>query len=417
MFYKKVMIMKKSIFVAVILGAALLSACKPDKGKDAVTGITINPSELTLYPGDDSRLSISVTPENAKYNSDDLVWESSDTTIVVVSQNGTVTALAEGKANITVTYKELKSACAVTVSSWIKDLFFTGVYFGISDTAAYGDKLDTIQSISGEDFYVKLVESYIGLFTAGFYLNNEGEFAGASRGGILEAHAPMYYAPGWANNSDHGTYFCLGDWYIYDTLMAQCMPVGHTNSEYLQYMHLFIENIVAGDATTAYTQNLKDAGEKGCEGSLFTVYEYHTTAEGYGEDGYYSSYIPDLFGVSGYFEAGDNYIGSNILCSVENHHLSARELKNTEADANDNFYVYGCYLHYNEASEDYTWNDEIVHFEDPYVYDYNLEEALGAPARRGVKTYKEVRNVHSMAETKQFVEKLRSTPHVMTLTK
>ena len=76
--------MKKSIFAAVILGAAVLfTACKDDK-KSAVTGIQINPSELTLNTGDESRLSIVVTPEKASYNSDELVWSSSDTTVVVV---------------------------------------------------------------------------------------------------------------------------------------------------------------------------------------------------------------------------------------------------------------------------------------------------------------------------------------------
>ena len=48
--------------------------------------LTINPSELTIYPGDESRLSITVTPEKASYNADELVWESSDTSVVVVSR-------------------------------------------------------------------------------------------------------------------------------------------------------------------------------------------------------------------------------------------------------------------------------------------------------------------------------------------
>ena len=142
--------MKKSIFAAVILGAAVLfTACKDDK-KTAVTGIQINPSELTLNSGDESRLSIVVTPEKASYNSDELVWSSSDTTVVVVSMNGTVTALEEGTANITVKYKDLQSVCKVTVTPWIKNLAFTGAYVGVSDTAYYGDELDTIQSSSGE---------------------------------------------------------------------------------------------------------------------------------------------------------------------------------------------------------------------------------------------------------------------------
>ena len=152
------MIMKKSIFAAVVLSAAVLfTACDPNKNKTEVTGIAINPSELTLNPGDESRLSITVTPEKATYNSDELVWESSDTSVVIVSMNGTVTALQKGTANITVTYKDLKSVCAITVKDWIEGLAFTGAFIGVNDTAYYGDALDTIKSISGETYYVKTV--------------------------------------------------------------------------------------------------------------------------------------------------------------------------------------------------------------------------------------------------------------------
>ena len=405
------MIMKKSIFAVVILGAAVLfTACKDDK-KTAVTGIQINPSELILNTGDESRLSITVTPEKATYNSDELVWSSSDTTVAVVSMNGTVTALEEGTANITVKYKDLQSVCKVTVSSWIKNLAFTGAYVGISDTAYYGDELDTIQSLSGESYYVKLVQAYVGLFSAGFYLNNSGEFAGASQGAIFETYAPMYYAPAWANHSDHGTYFCLGEWYIYDTLYAQCMPTGQVNDLYLTHMHLFLENLNNGDSQTAFSQNMKDAGEQGCTGTKLTVYSYHSTAEGYGEDGYYSSYLPDLFGVSGYIQVEDNYAASNYMQSIEGHHLVAKAFKSEEMDANNNFYAYGCHWHYDEASEAYSWIDENVKFEEPYTYDRNLDIFKNAPAReRGEKLYKQLNRVHDMTETKFFLEKLHSMP-------
>ena len=93
--------MKKSIFAALAFAAILLAGCT-DKNKDAVTAIALRPDALTLTPGGSTRLSVVVTPENAKYNSDDLVWASSDTTIAVVSANGTVTALEVGSANITV---------------------------------------------------------------------------------------------------------------------------------------------------------------------------------------------------------------------------------------------------------------------------------------------------------------------------
>ena len=91
------MIMKKGIFAALAFAAILLAGCNPEK-KDAVTAIALRPDVLPLTPGGSSRLSVVVTPENAKYNSDDLVWESSDTAVAVVSNNGTVTALEVERA-------------------------------------------------------------------------------------------------------------------------------------------------------------------------------------------------------------------------------------------------------------------------------------------------------------------------------
>ena len=406
--------MKKSIFAAVVLSAAVLfTACDPNKNKTEVTGIAINPSELILNPGDESRLSITVTPEKATYNSDELVWESSDTSVVVVSMNGTVTALKKGTANVTVTYKELKSVCAITVSEWIESLAFTGAFIGVNDTAYYGDDLDTIKSISGQTYYVKTIQSIVMLFTAGFYMNDDFEFSGASKGGIIEAYAPMYFAPAWLNHTDKNTIFSLGGWYVYDTLYANCIPTGQVNDLFLTHMHLFLDNINAGDQTTAFSKNMKDAGDLGTEGARLTIYEYHSTAEGYSEDGYYSQYLPELFMTKGYLEVEDNYTASSYLNSIEGHHLVGKPLKSTTSDANNNFYAYGCHWHFDEANESYSWVDEVVAFDEPYTYDRNLEIFENAPAReRGEKLYKAVPVVHDMATTKAVREKLHSIPSV-----
>ena len=408
------MIMKKSIFAAVVLSAAVLfTACDPNKNKTEVTGIAINPSELTLNPGDESRLSITVTPEKATYNSDELVWESSDTSVVVVSMNGTVTALQKGTANITVTYKDLKSVCAITVKEWIEGLAFTGAFIGVNDTTYYGDDLDTIKSISGETYYVKTVQSIVMLFTAGFYFNDDFEFAGSSKGGVIEAYAPMYFAPSWLNHTEKNTIFSLGGWYVYDTLYANCIPTGQINDLFLTHMHLFLDNINAGDQTTAFSKNMKDAGELGTEGACLKIYEYHSTAEGYSEDGYYSQFLPELFISKGYLEVEDNYTASSYLNSIEGHHIVGKPLKSTEYDANYNFYAYGCHWHFDEASESYSWVDEVVAFDEPYTYDRNLEIFENAPAReRGEKLYKAIPVVNDMATTKAVRAKLHSIPSI-----
>ncbi|MBO4621405.1 MAG: Ig-like domain-containing protein [Paludibacteraceae bacterium] len=409
--------MKKGIFAALAFAAILLAGCNPEK-KDAVTAIALRPDVLPLTPGGSSRLSVVVTPENAKYNSDDLVWESSDTAVAVVSNNGTVTALEVGTANITVKYKELTGVCQVNVREWKDNLTFTGVYFGVSDTSMYGDQLDTIKSTSGQAYKVKKIQAWVAMFTAGFYLNNEGEFAGGNEGGVVSCEAPIYWAPGWANGTSGGTIFVLGSWLIsdrYDPMadsVTQVIPCGKTNDAYIANMKLFLDNINAGDQTTAFSINMRAAGEDGCEGATLAHYQYHTTAEGYGEDGYYSAYLPELFLAEGYFQAEDNYVASDLMCSIEGHHLTAKELLEETVDDN-NFYGYGCYWHYDDASESYSWNDEDVHWATKtYTYDYNLDIfGNGAASRiRGDKSMMEIRNFGDIQTTKKIQAMLRSIP-------
>ena len=409
--------MKKSLFAAALMIAAILfTACNGDK-KSAVKSISLKPTELTLNPGGSTRLSLVAEPENAKYNEDDLVWSSSDTTIAVVSANGTVTALEVGTANITVKLGDLTAVCALTVKEWIDDLKFTGVYFGVKDTAAYGEAFDTIQSLDGDSYIVKKIQASVVLFTAGFYLNNEYEFAGSNEGGVVFSEGPIYWAPGWANGSDGGTIFVLGNWFITDRYdpaadsITQVLPCGKTNDQYIPNMKLFMENLLAGDETTAYSVNLADAGEKGCEGSLLTHYQYHTTAEGYPSDGYFSEYVPMLFFDEGYFEAENNYKASSLLCSIEGHHLTAKALREDEVNDTD-FFVYGCYWHYDAAGQTYTWVDEDVHFaEKTYTYDYNLDVFNSAPARmRGEDRYMKITNFGDIQTTKKVMKALQSVP-------
>lgn len=409
--------MKKSIFAALAFAAILLAGCT-DKNKDAVTAIALRPDALTLTPGGSTRLSVVVTPENAKYNSDDLVWASSDTTIAVVSANGTVTALEVGSANITVKYKDLTAACQLSVKEWVDNLTFTGVFFGLDDTTMYGDQLDTIKAISGGSYCVKKIQALVWLFTAGFYLNDDYEFAGGNEGGVASCSGPIYWAPSWANGNQGGTIFVLGDWVIsdrYDPMadsITQVIPCGKTNDEYISNMKLFLENINAGDQTTAFTVNMAAAGEDGCEGAILSHYQYHTVAEGYSEDGYYSERIPILFFNEGYFEAEDNYSASEILCSIEGHHFTAKALRDGEVD-DYNFYNYGCYWHYDEASESYSWNDEEVHWgEKTYTYDYNLDIfGSGAASRlRGEKRMMEIHNFADVKTTQLIKEKLNRIP-------
>ncbi len=80
-----------------------------------VYDITLDSNELTLTAGDTAELTATVLPENA--DNKNVVW-SSDNEDVAVVDNGTVTAVSAGQANITAASQEnpdISAVCAVTV--------------------------------------------------------------------------------------------------------------------------------------------------------------------------------------------------------------------------------------------------------------------------------------------------------------
>ena len=91
----------------------------------AVTGAVLGNTELTLVEGEEEKLAVAVTPENATDKS--VVWESGNESVATVSQEGLVTAVGEGKATITVKTNDggFSASCEVTVKK--KVIAVTGV--------------------------------------------------------------------------------------------------------------------------------------------------------------------------------------------------------------------------------------------------------------------------------------------------
>lgn len=65
-----------------------------------VTGVSVNPSNLTLDKGDKATINASVSPGNASNKS--VSWSSSNNNVATVNNSGVVTAVNEGSATITV---------------------------------------------------------------------------------------------------------------------------------------------------------------------------------------------------------------------------------------------------------------------------------------------------------------------------
>ena len=77
--------------------------------------VVLSHTELNLKVGNTQLLAAVVMPENA--TDKQVTWESSDTAIVTVGADGTVTAVAPGSATVTVRCGEVTASCTVTVTA------------------------------------------------------------------------------------------------------------------------------------------------------------------------------------------------------------------------------------------------------------------------------------------------------------
>ena len=82
-----------------------------------VSGITLDKTELALTVGDTQTLTATIIPDDA--NNKNVSWSSDNPSVATVDENGTVTAVAVGTANITVKTVdgEKTAVCAVTVTA------------------------------------------------------------------------------------------------------------------------------------------------------------------------------------------------------------------------------------------------------------------------------------------------------------
>ncbi len=89
----------------------------PDELAGDVT-VKLNTEALTLYKGNVAKLTASVEPFGVQ--PDTVTWSSDDTDVATVSDNGLVTAVGKGTANITATSAKdpsVSASCVVTVKT------------------------------------------------------------------------------------------------------------------------------------------------------------------------------------------------------------------------------------------------------------------------------------------------------------
>jgi len=123
--------MKKFFYLAAVM--MLLAACGPKT--PVATGIKLDKTAIELGMGSTTQLVATVQPVDVVKN---VKWETSDASIVTVTQNGTIRGISIGTATITASQDKVSASCTVTVTDPYKDLQFTDWNFDTSSMTFTG---------------------------------------------------------------------------------------------------------------------------------------------------------------------------------------------------------------------------------------------------------------------------------------
>lgn len=102
-------------------------SCSDDAETVKLEGVTLAPTTVSMLPAETTQLTLTVQPENADYKA--VLWTSDNEAVATVDEQGLVTAVGAGTANIRVEVKEFSALCAVTVFAGNK----------LADNAQVGD--------------------------------------------------------------------------------------------------------------------------------------------------------------------------------------------------------------------------------------------------------------------------------------
>ena len=145
----------------------------------AVTGVSLDQSELTMNVGETSTLTATVAPSDA-FNKD-VTWSSSDEAIATVA-DGKVTAVAAGTANITVKTDDgsFTASCAVTVNALAKISSLAEIKEIVAEGTSSATKSFDANLTSAVVTYVNGNYAFVQDDTAGIliYLSGHGYKAG-----------------------------------------------------------------------------------------------------------------------------------------------------------------------------------------------------------------------------------------------
>ena len=198
----------------------------------AVTGVTLDQEAVTLNIGDTAPLTATVEPADATDKA--VAWTSDNTAAVTVDENGVVTAVAPGTANVTAATADggFTASCAVTVNvptytvTWLNDdgslIDTTTVAYGETPTHADATKTATAQytytfagwdkeivAVTGDATYTATFDATVNAYTVSF-VNEDG--TELQSGTVDYGKTPAYKGEKPAKAADHAYTYTFAGW-------------------------------------------------------------------------------------------------------------------------------------------------------------------------------------------------------------
>ena len=110
----------KKYLVSIITAMSFMLSCEKVPEDIAVTSVSINQPLAEMIIGETVQLSVTITPSNATDKS--VTWATSKQSVATVSDNGLVSAIAEGQSTITASSGGKSATCIVIVSKGTVDV-------------------------------------------------------------------------------------------------------------------------------------------------------------------------------------------------------------------------------------------------------------------------------------------------------
>ena len=318
--------MKKFLFgaLALLVAGSVLTGCKddPNKGKTDPEQLTLSKTSVrmavTVYDSEQGAEvpntdRFTITPKEGTYE----ITASVEGVVTwkIAKNVVTLTAVSTGKTTLTVTEKTSKATATyeVEIVSLLESLSFTQASVSYFNGADYLATLDTVDSVftwtndQGEQIPLRafLVDVSVNLFSDGFFISDEGDYAGSSVGYVASFPGKAWYAPEGMNSDRgwlHSASLTPGVWSTQSKAKSKVLTAGTVSNEEEAFEHVkvAIDNFniyIASDyedeaALETFQNEMTTADTMAFHGAQLIRMMYMPTYGGYGYDFMPAAIIP-----------------------------------------------------------------------------------------------------------------------------